>query len=362
MSYRIVVRSDVRSRVVFILPLVIALVTSLLSGCGKKGDPLPPQRFNPAITQDLTLSQQGDLLVVRLGYPQTTASGTVLPGLQALELWSLEAAPEVDVAAMPESLFATRAQRVLTLDEAELRSSVTGNRIVARFPMSNDLRATGSRVFAIRTVSTTGEPSDYSNRVAMVLGPAPDPPTQLEVIAREVGIELGWSAAGDETEFAVYRREARDRTYAAPIGSVVSGDPLAYLDQDVEYGQRYFYTVRSIANREPLVESAAAVEVEIDYQDRFAPAPPTGLNALPEPGRVRLVWEPSPSDDATAYVVYRQDPQAEFRRVSEEPVGGLEYLDTGLAAGQTYIYRLSAVDGSGNEGETGQEVQATIPQ
>ncbi len=344
-------------------PLVGALMLcALLAGCGKKGDPLPPQRFNPAITQDLTLSQQGDLLVVRLGYPQTTASGTVLPGLQGLELWRMESSPDVDLATMPESLFASRADRLLTLSEGELRSSVTGNRIVARFPITPEMSDAEAQVFAIRTVSTTGEPSDYSNRVAMVLGPAPLPPNQLEVTARDVGIELSWTAAEGETEFSVYRRGARDRTYAAPIGRVTAGDPLTYLDQDVDFGQSYFYTVRSIANQEPLVESAAAVEVEIDYQDRFAPPPPTGLNALPEPGRVRLVWEPSPADDATGYIIYRQDPRAEFRRITDNPTSALEYLDTGLSPGQSYAYRLSAIDGNGNEGEPSSEVQATIPE
>ena len=340
----------------------IFLLCILLAGCGKKGDPLPPQRFNPAITQDLTLSQQGNLLVVRLGYPQTTASGTVLPGLQGLELWRMDSSADVDIDTMPESLFASRAERILTLSESELRSSITGNRIVARFPISPEMLDAEAQIFAIRTVSTTNEPSDYSNRVAMVLGPAPQPPTQLEVTAREVGVELSWTAADGETEFSIYRRQARDRTYSAPVGRVTSGDPLNYLDQEVDFGQSYFYTVRSIANREPLVESAAAIEVEIDYQDRFAPAPPTGLNALPEPGRVRLVWEPSPSEDAIAYVVYRQDPRAEFRRVTDEPVTSLEYLDTGLAPGQTYVYRLSAIDGNDNLGEAGAEVEATIPE
>jgi hypothetical protein len=109
------------------------------------------------------------------------------------------------------------------------------------------------------------------------------------------------------------------------------------------------------------VESAAAIERELDYVDRFAPPPPPSLLALGEVERVRLVWEPSGAEDAAGYVLERRDPGGEFRRITDAPLLALEHLDTGLASGLTYVYRIRALDGVGNEGEPGAEVSVTVP-
>jgi hypothetical protein len=118
--------------------------------------------------------------------------------------------------------------------------------------------------------------------------------------------------------------------------------------------------VRAVATLEPLVESAAAIEREIEYVDRFAPAPPTGLLALGESEQVRLVWERSPDADAIGYHLDRRDPGGEFRRITAQPIAQLEHLDRGLARGLTYVYRISAVDGAGNEGTPGSEISVTV--
>ena len=134
-----------------------------------------------------------------------------------------------------------------------------------------------------------------------------------------------------------------------------------HLDESAEFGERYIFTVRAVASLEPLVESAAAVEREIEYLDRFAPPPPASLLALGEVESVRLVWQASPAADAIAYILERRDPGGDFRRITSTAVAALEHLDRGLASGLTYVYRIRALDGVGNEGEPGAEVSVTVP-
>lgn len=353
------------------LLLAAALFTATFAGCGHKGDPLPPVRFQPVVTSDLVINQQGDALVIRLRYPQTTASGGALPGLEAVEVWDLATPLPVESAmALDERVFAGSAKLLVTLDGAELRSATVGDRIETRIPLpappAEDSSA-NTHVLAVKTRSTTAETSLFSNRVTLPIEPPLAPPAALEVEARADGIELRWqppalpegrSAAG----FNVYRRLARERGWGvalAPVGP----DATSYLDDDASFAERYIYTVRTVAQREPLIEGGDAAEIEIDYRDRFAPDPPAALVALSEAGQVRLLITPSPSADTVGYHLYRRDPgqAATFRRLTEQPITRLEYIDRGLTAGLTFTYRASAVDGVGNEGEPGDEVATTLP-
>src|SRR5205085_2989923 len=118
------------------------------------------------------------------------------------------------------------------------------------------------------------------------------------------------------------------------------------------------YTVTALGLKEPRVESALGEEREVDYVDRFPPAPPQGLEALPQAASVHLVWQPSPDPDTVGYLVYRQDPGGNFRKVTEKPISDLKYADSGLGAGLLFRYRLTAVDSAGNEGPPTAVVEA----
>jgi len=112
---------------------------------------------------------------------------------------------------------------------------------------------------------------------------------------------------------------------------------------------------------EPSEWLVLAAEREIDYQDRFPPVPPTDLAALPEVGKVRLVWRFSPSPDTVGYKIYRQDPGGEWRQLATLIAAGLEYLDTGLSSGIVFHYRVTAIDGVGNESGPSAEVETRVP-
>ena len=61
--------------------------------------------------------------------------------------------------------------------------------------------------------------------------------------------------------------------------------------------------------------------------------------ALPQQGAVSLVWQASPDGDAVGYLVYRQDPGAEWRKLTAEPIADLKYADSGLTPELLFRYR-----------------------
>jgi hypothetical protein len=365
-----------------VLSLGLVGLLSLVA-CGKKGDPLPPLRQIPVAARDLSVHQQGTTLILRLAYPQSTTSGGVLPGLEALEIYDLvSSAGREEAMAIDRRAYASAAAKVVEIASAELASAVIGDRLEVRIGLevlplaAADGSAAGAQdaagaeprrlthIFAVRSRSTTAEVSDLSNLIAIVLVPTFPAPSELTVEAQPEGVALAWSFAEDPelAGFTVYRKLADERRYGEPRARL-EATARAYVDPSASYGSRYIYTVRAVASADPLVESGPSAEREVDYQDRFAPAPPPRVLALGEDGRVRLVIEPSPATDVARYVVYRRDPTAaaDFRRITETTADRLELLDSGLASGLRYIYRATAVDGAGNEGPPSQEVTVRVP-
>ena len=347
--------------------LVLAVATlalfSTLVGCGKKGDPLPPLRFIPAPTQDLSIHQQGNLLIFQMGYPQTTASGQVLPGISAVEIWQFrtnisdpERLPTVD-----PRMFNGGAERMVSLTGPELTAAIAGDRLEAKLPLVEIPDEPELFVFGIRTVSDSGEASDTSNLVQLVLREAAPPPGDFRTTTTAAGVQVDWQQPAGEQEvvgYNIYRREATTRAFGPPI-ETTAANATRYLDREAEFDTLYIYSIRSVLSKQPLVESSPATEREVDYRDRFPPLPPVRILGLGEEGQARLIWEVGPDTDVALYRVYRQDSASgDFRQVAE--IEALEYLDAGLTPGTRFVYRVSSVDDNGNEGPQSDDVSVLV--
>ena len=343
--------------------LSTCFVALALVACGKKGDPLPPLSLAPPPASDFALAQRGGILFAEFAYPDRTASGLALPGLEAVELWRVDEPPSATPIAqrpLPTAReFTGLARLALRVTGSELTSSVQGDRIAVRLPGAATLDAAlGRAVYAAKTVAEGGDRSGFSNLVGFVPIASPAAPASFSVASRAGGVEVSWASVPDAAGYHVYRRDANARTYGRPIHAAAASD-TTFVDTSPAFGRRYVYMVSTVARTEPLVESAPTAERELDRQDRFGPLPPTGLVALPDVGAVKLLWEASPGGDVAGYVVFRQDPGQGFRRVTAESVDGLEFQDRGLVARLTYRYRVAAVDRVGNLGEPTEPVDVT---
>ena len=370
--------------------LSAALVATLLplAACGKKGDPMPAPRTIPQAATDLKVRQRGLEVVAEFGYPKATVAGLPLQGLDQVTLYALErpvaapapapaapaapaapgtaapAVPAAPAAALPmpdPREFAVAAKPFLALSGAELASAISGDRITVRFRLAEPLPAEmPARIFGVRTHAAGGELSDWSNLAGLQPRAPAAPPTQFTAVAKKSGIELAWSPAAPPAGYNVYRRDAARTSYGEPVATL-DATASTTTDTGVTYGRRYIYALTAIGSRVPLSESALSPEVEIDYQDRFAPAPPAELSALASVGEVRLVWPASPEADVAGYVVERADPEADFHRVNAEPVAALELTDRGLSSGFTFRFRVAAIDKSGNLGPPCEPVATRVP-
>jgi fibronectin type 3 domain-containing protein len=336
----------------------------MLAGCGKQGDPQPPLRAKPVAAQDLKAHQQGMRLLLDLGYPKTTAAGTALDGLKAIEVYeAFQPAPrEGAPPPLDARVFSSSAQLRQTLADADVGAVTFGDRLIITLPLPEPLEDPArARYYGLYTVGKSGDRSDLSNIAAVVPKKPPAAPGNVGATARPDGVFVEWTPVEGVLGYGVYRRGSQERAYGAPVQLVPGVDQRSWLDTTARFGQSYIYAVTAIIQPNPLIESAITSEHEVRYTDRFAPPVPADLVALAEPGRVRVVWRASEAEDFAGYHVDRREEDGDFRRVTEQLLPTPEYLDTGVASGQPYWYRVTAVDQSGNESAPSPEVRAAVP-
>lgn len=362
------------------LLMLAGSLAAAAAGCGKQGPPTPPLRLVPARTEDLAVRQRGMEAVLSFEYPQTTPGGGELNGLSQAEI--LEAVQPAPSGAAPEALdpkqFATLAKVRLKLPAKEIGANTLGNKVQISLPLPSPLPAVPeAHFYAVRTFGTKGDRSEPSNQAILVAKTPPPAPEAVRVTPRPNGILVEWTppvgtapvaapgviaaapaapgtapavpaAAPTIGAYNVFRRFARERVSSQPI-AVVRPPAKSFLDASASFGQSYIYSVTSVDGKDPLVESAVRSESEIHYLNRFPPPAPADLVAVGEAGRVRLVWQGVEAANLAGYLVYRKGTGGDFARVSDQPVQTPGYVDTTAAAGQTYMYRVTAIDKDGNE-------------
>lgn len=260
-------------------------------------------------------------------------------------------------------------------EEDELQSAVLGDTVVARVSIEEITDVEEVHIFGARVYASDKLVSAASNLAKVLPRQPPPPPNDLSVEPSQRGIKISWespveedSAEGEDEDdeslvpegFNIYRRESDVREYGLPIFTAPETIEK-YTDTSAAFDRKYIYTVTTILSKEPLIESAIGAEYEVNYQDRFPPEAPSEVTALAERGQIRLLWEPSVSDDVVGYVVFRRDPGADFVKISPEPIAGTEYLDRDLPGGRIYGYYVAAIDSADNQSDASDVVEARVP-
>ena len=95
--------------------------------------------------------------------------------------------------------------------------------------------------------------------------------------------------------------------------------------------------------------------------DGTPPTTPSGVVAEGVDRAIRLSWQASSdANGVKGYRVFRAESESDpFEAISPVLVQALAYTDVGLEPGDRYVYRIAAVDGTGNMGAQSQTAEAT---
>ena len=220
--------------------------------------------------------------------------------------------------------------------------------------------APGGRYFYRVTVVTSDRESGPSGFVGAVV-PAdevgPGAPLNLSAVAVAGSpgqVRLSWAAPRTDADggpltglsgYVVLRSEEGASLVAV---DTVSAGVRVYVDGGLEELRRYGYAVAGFDASGNVGARSAPVSVETG-----GIAAPSGLRAVGEIGRVRLEWTASEEADLRGYNVYRSPrSDAGYERlegVEGAPftTGRIAYIDSGLAGGDVFFYRVSALTAQG---------------
>lgn len=195
--------------------------------------------------------------------------------------------------------------------------------------------------------SNAGGDSAAAGPVSGTTPNAPAAPTNLMASnITTTSVTLTWQDnANNETGYRVSRQLASNNSQ---LVATLQANSTTFTDTGLSSGSPYEYVVAAFNLAGPSAGDAVSFQT-------LASAP-TGVQANGGGNSVNLNW--SASTGASSYNIYRGTVAGgEASTPVASHVTGVSFADTGLTAGQTYYYVVTAVDGGG-EGPRSTEVSA----
>ena len=201
--------------------------------------------------------------------------------------------------------------------------------------------------YVVSGVNASGESANSTQVSATPQSPTPAVPTGLSAAAGIQQATLTWTASSGATSYHV----KRSTTNGGPYTQVSAPASNSFTDTGLTAGTAYFYVVSAVNASGESANSAQAGATP----KPAVPVIPADLSATAGTQQVALLW--TASSGATSYNVKRgTNSGGPYVQVSTPTTNS--FNDTGLTAGTTYFYVVSAVNATGESANTAQ-VSAT---
>ena len=370
------------------LAFAACLVALIVTGCAAPGEPIERQPPTPEPVTDLAVVQLGNSVTLTFTLPKETVQGHDLAESPAIEIFRdftpASAAPAVN-AGTPAA--PSQPTLLVTIPPAMVDSYVTQGRV--RY--SDSLKAEdfsehpdSTAIYTVRTRASAKKDSANSNPAALRVSPSPDPIDDVTGEVTHTGIALTWNAPRKTpvgptppiVSYHIYRSisgsggaASAPTAAAARLLQIGESDSPGYLDAQSETGNTYSYSVRSVVQYGTVsLESADSNLLVVIARDIFPPAAPQGVVVVGVPAQgealahIEISWSISPETDLAGYNVYRSElAGVAGAHLNAELLPTPAFRDMNAVPGHRYIYRVTAVDRSGNESSASAAASGTVP-
>lgn len=219
----------------------------------------------------------------------------------------------------------------------------------------------GYKVYA---VSHAGTYYSQSETVTVTTGkpPVPVAPSIVVAIARDgESVNIDWTQAEGSVGYHVWRSD--DGHLFSQIASMTGQASTSFTDTGLRSSTRYWYAVSTLDDRgEGKISSVAEPTWPLTAPYTGRPAGVVALSATEGSGTVHLSWPPDENRAVTGYLVTRAPKSlgVETTLTADQVGSGVSpsYDDTTAVNGQTYYYRVYAVDASSTVGFGSVEAEA----
>lgn len=349
-------------------------------GCASPGPPEPPSLHLPRVVTDLSAARVGNAVVLHWTTPSRTTDDLEIKGAVTAEICREVRSPR-------------RASACVAVGRLAVGPGAT--RMVSPLPATLTGDPPMLLLYRVSLLNSNGRTAGPSAAAYAASGAAPPAIRQLRANSTRSGILLEWEPgpafAVDLDRVLIAKPATGPAKKAAPTGGHrahltpatpaevhlqagdASSDPGGALDRNAQKRETYRYTaqrVRKVAlgGHALTLRSEPTAAVTVTLTDTFAPDTPTGLAAIPGVRSIDLSWEPVSGSDLAGYLVYRQQAgpngaaAGPAQRLTAAPLAGPAFSDRTAVAGQSYIYRVTAIDTTGNESAPSTPVEMTLPE
>ena len=225
------------------------------------------------------------------------------------------------------------------------------------------MRPTIGRSLAVFSLAIALGVSSAPSRAAAADTSAPTAPRQLSASSTPTQVTLHWGSSKDDVGVTGYRVERCNGAGCTAFGEIGASARTTFVDTAVANGASYRYRVRATdaAGNRSAFSRPADVTVGDGGppgspgppgSDNRAPRAPRSLTAAASGARITLRWSAARDNvGVTGYVVQRCQGASCANFANRAQVGAVtSFVDTGLAGGTTFQYRVRGVDAAGNAG------------
>ncbi|MEJ2688509.1 MAG: hypothetical protein P8130_00885 [Deltaproteobacteria bacterium] len=327
----------------------------VLSGCGRKTAPLPPQAVVPRAINDLRYSLDEKGVELTWSYPQRSVQGERLDAIEEFEIYRAVVVPADYCADCPLPFGPPKIEpggRILlgvSKRTATYRDSL--------------LRPDHLYFYKVRAKGGWYYSSKDSNIVSFLWKKPLAKPENLTATAGDGMVQLAWQAPtryldgapfSGPLSFRLYRAPAADKSFKVLVRDT---DLTSYTDLKVVNGRQYVYTVRALQKAGTnMLPGAAARPVEATPRDLTPPPPPSGFAVRLQGQSVFLSWTIPEVKDLAGFNIYRRCGAKPRQKIATVDRNSANYTDTFPSAGLLCLYQVSAFDTAGNEGPASPEV------
>lgn len=350
------------------LSISLSLCLSLLTACGKIGDPLPPIPRAPLIIEELNVTQQGTQLVLSFPLVRNARSQK----LQRIDVYRLIESVN-DPAGLSQEAFSERAGLLTSIEQIPAQTST----IIYRDSLDLKTTARNQRYrYAIRLVNEAGQAADFSNYAnATPLLDLSVPPADIKATQREKEIELNWAPPAINESGTTPANVAGYNLYRRIGDTVVklNAEPLEqprFIDRTFTFGATYQYTVRALSllpgstSLNAAIESNESLPLAHTPKDTFPPIAPGPVTIASIGGIVSLFWPLNQETDIAGYNLYRAEEEntspEKWIKLNPQLHKTASFRDDRVQVGKQYFYQITAIDIYGNESVRSVTVSETV--
>jgi len=334
------------------------LALLVLTGCGYKNAPVPPDTVVPKAISDLHYKIDPKGVVLDWSYPVETIKGTKISKIKSFELFRAEIALDEVCGNCP----------IPFSPPVEVPGGLTYDGVKRRTASYSDsfLKPRHKYFFKVRSRVSWWASSDDSNIVSFVWFTPPEAPENLRSIAGDGLIRINWSPVTKLVDGTSPKLPVRYQLQRSVAGKPFQnmGKPSArtsYIDRQVELGQKYFYRVQSLLEYEgEYSRGGISDEVLAVPVDLTPPPAPASLGATRVADGIKLYWEQVTTEDLQGYRVYRRKyNETELVLIAEVDKGEIGYVDTDAGKSTKYYYAVTAIDSEVPPNESDFSIEVT---